>query len=35
MYEYISGKIAESSPAHVGIDVNGIGYLLHISLNTF
>ncbi len=35
MYEYISGKIAESSPAHVVIDVNGIGYLLHISLNTF
>ncbi len=35
MYEYISGKIAESSPAHVVMDVNGIGYLLHISLNTF
>ncbi|TRX72047.1 Holliday junction branch migration protein RuvA [Carboxylicivirga sp. M1479] len=35
MYEYISGKVAESSPAHVVIDVNGIGYLLHISLNTF
>ena len=35
MYEYISGKIAESSPAHVVIDVNGIGYLLQISLNTF
>ncbi|WP_430812775.1 MULTISPECIES: Holliday junction branch migration protein RuvA [unclassified Carboxylicivirga] len=35
MYEYISGKIAESSPAHVVIDVNGLGYLLHISLNTF
>lgn len=35
MYEYISGKIAESSPAHVVIDVNGIGYLLQISINTF
>ncbi len=35
MYEYISGKVAESSPAHVVIDVNGIGYLLQISLNTF
>lgn len=35
MYEYISGKIAESSPAHVVIDVNGVGYLLQISLNTF
>lgn len=35
MYEYISGRIAEASPAHVVIDVNGIGYLLNISLNTF
>lgn len=35
MYDYISGKVAESSPAHVVIDVNGIGYLIHISLNTF
>ncbi|MCU4174571.1 Holliday junction branch migration protein RuvA [Carboxylicivirga sp. N1Y90] len=35
MYEYISGKIAEASPAHVVIDVNGIGYMLNISLNTF
>jgi len=35
MYEYISGRIAEASPAHVIIDVNGIGYLLNISLNTF
>ncbi|MCU4162746.1 Holliday junction branch migration protein RuvA [Carboxylicivirga caseinilyticus] len=35
MYEYISGRIAEASPAHVVIDVNGIGYLLNISINTF
>lgn len=35
MYEYISGKIAEAGPAHVVIDVNGIGYMLNISLNTF
>ncbi|WP_439185292.1 Holliday junction branch migration protein RuvA [Carboxylicivirga taeanensis] len=35
MYEYIKGKIAEASPTHVVIDVNGIGYLLQISLNTF
>ena len=35
MYEYISGRIAEASPAHVIIDVSGIGYLLNISLNTF
>lgn len=35
MYEYISGRIAEAGPTHVVIDVNGIGYLLNISLNTF
>ena len=35
MYEYLCGKIADSSPAHVVIDVNGIGYFLNISLNTY
>jgi len=35
MYEYLHGKIADSSPAHVVIDVNGIGYFLNISLNTY
>jgi len=35
MYEYLRGKIADSSPAHVVIDVNGIGYFLNISLNTY
>ncbi len=35
MYEYIKGKIAESNPTHAVIDVNGVGYLLQISLNTF
>ncbi|MDG5800474.1 Holliday junction branch migration protein RuvA [Marinilabiliaceae bacterium ANBcel2] len=35
MYEFISGKITESSPAHIVINNNGIGYLLHISLNTY
>jgi len=35
MYEYLRGKIADSSPAHVVIDVNGTGYFLNISLNTY
>jgi Holliday junction DNA helicase RuvA len=35
MYEYLRGKIAASSPAHVVIDVNGTGFFVNISLNTF
>ncbi|WP_026473901.1 Holliday junction branch migration protein RuvA [Alkaliflexus imshenetskii] len=35
MYEFISGKIAESSPAHVVIATNGLGYFINISLNTY
>lgn len=35
MYEYINGTIAESSPAHVVLDVSGVGYYLHISLQTY
>jgi Holliday junction DNA helicase RuvA len=35
MYAYISGTLVEKNPAFVVIDVNGIGYHIHISLNTF
>lgn len=35
MYAFISGKLVEKNPAYVVIDANGIGYLIHISLNTF
>jgi len=35
MYEYISGKIAQTTPAYVIIENNGIGYFLNISLFTF
>ena len=35
MFEYLRGKIADSSPAHVVIDVNGTGYFVNISLNTY
>lgn len=35
MYEYLSGSFVNKAPTHVVIDVRGIGYFVHISLNTF
>lgn len=35
MYEYISGKISELTPAYAVIDCGGIGYMVEISLNTY
>ncbi|PCJ66797.1 MAG: Holliday junction branch migration protein RuvA [Bacteroidetes bacterium] len=35
MYDYISGKIDKITPTEVVVDCGGVGYLLHISLNTF
>lgn len=35
MYEYISGKVAELAPTYVVIDTGGVGYYLHISLETY
>ncbi|WP_369048015.1 Holliday junction branch migration protein RuvA [Tenacibaculum sp. UWU-22] len=35
MITQISGKLIEKNPTHVVVDCNGVGYLLHISLNTF
>jgi len=35
MITYIQGKLVEKNPTDVVIDCNGIGYLVHISLNTF
>lgn len=35
MISYIKGEIADKSPAHVVLDVQGIGYHINISLNTF
>jgi len=35
MYDYIQGRLAEKNPAYAVIDVNGIGYLLNISLHTY
>lgn len=35
MYEFLYGKIDELTPAKLILDVNGVGYDLNISLNTF
>lgn len=35
MIAYIEGKITVNEPTHTIIDVNGVGYQLNISLNTF
>lgn len=35
MYEYIRGKLAELAPAYAVVDTGGVGYLLHISLQTY
>lgn len=35
MYDYIDGKLAFKSPAHVVIDAAGVGYHINISLNTY
>jgi len=35
MYEYISGAVAEVTPAYAVIDAGGVGYYLNISLETF
>lgn len=35
MITQLKGKVAEITPAHIVIDCNGVGYMAHISLNTF
>lgn len=35
MYEYIQGKISEITPTSVVIETSGVGYFIHISLNTY
>ena len=35
MYEYLSGKLVYKCPTYVVIDVGGVGYHVHISLQTF
>ncbi len=35
MIAYVKGKLAHKDPTHVIIEANGIGYFIHISLNTY
>ncbi len=35
MYAYLEGKFIYKSPAQVYVDVNGVGYEVNISLNTY
>jgi Holliday junction DNA helicase RuvA len=35
MYEFISGRVAEVTPAYAVIEAGGVGYYLNISLETF
>lgn len=35
MYAFISGKIAEITPAYAIVDNHGMGYFINITLNTF
>jgi holliday junction DNA helicase RuvA len=35
MYDFFEGRVAEKNPAYAVIDIQGVGYLLNISLNTF
>ncbi|MEO7445495.1 MAG: Holliday junction branch migration protein RuvA [Ferruginibacter sp.] len=35
MYAYLEGRFTYKSPAMLYVDVNGIGYEVHISLNTY
>ena len=35
MIGYLSGKIISSKPTRITLDVNGVGYVVNISINTF
>jgi len=35
MIAFLSGRLVSKEPTHVVLDVNGVGYLVHISLQTF
>ncbi len=35
MFDYLYGKIIELTPTYLVLDIQGIGYLINISLNTF
>ncbi len=35
MYAYLSGRLATKTATHVYLDVNGVGYMINITLQTF
>lgn len=35
MYDFISGPVVELSPAHAVVEAGGVGYYMHISLQTY
>ena len=35
MYDYLKGRLVEKNPTFVVIEVNGVGYMVNISLTTF
>ncbi|MFC6859792.1 Holliday junction branch migration protein RuvA [Zunongwangia sp. SCSIO 43204] len=35
MIHHLKGKLVEKNPTNVVVDCNGVGYFVHISLNTF
>jgi len=35
MYAYLQGKFTEKTPTQVCVDINGVGYEVNISLNTY
>ena len=35
MIHHLKGKLGEKNPTYVVVDCNGVGYFVHISLNTF
>ncbi len=35
MLDYVKGKVTELNPANIVVEVNGVGYFINISLNTY
>ncbi len=35
MFEYLKGNITEHTHTHIVVDINGLGYFVNISLNTY
>ncbi|CCZ80035.1 Holliday junction branch migration protein RuvA [Odoribacter laneus] len=35
MYEYLKGYLVEATPAYAVVDCGGVGYYVHISVNTY